>query len=383
MIRSIFSLTFALAFPAFGVVLPPSDDTTTLVGSKTPKGTAVTIQVGGRNRGWVKFNLQELPGGITSAQIAKAILRLYPSVLTKDSAFSVAVVDGEWSEATLVDSNAPNVQPPELVGVPLPKAARRSFVDLDVTSVVQDWVTNPGSNHGVVLSGASTAAVIGFDTKENAAAGHYPQLDVTIVNAGPRGETGAQGLKGDKGDQGIPGVQGFKGEAGPPGEKGDRGPAGADGTKGDQGPAGPAVATVILRASNTTVQSVGATTTAGFAYKNVEFSAGGITAGADGITVPSAGYYLISAIATFGPPPSGGAYLGPIYHLYLRRNGVRTDLLSASAGDTPLASVNGTSLLQLAAGDKLTFECFNGNYAPRSLNGDPQQNSVKIIRVGP
>jgi hypothetical protein len=45
--------------------------------------------------------------------------------------------------------------------------------------------------------------------------------------------------------------------------------------------------------------------------------------------------------------------------------------------------MNGNSLLQLAAGDKLSFECFNGNGTARSLNGDALQNSVKVLRVGP
>ncbi|MGB8170173.1 MAG: DNRLRE domain-containing protein, partial [Chthoniobacteraceae bacterium] len=216
------------------VVIPASDDATTTTGDKTPGPTAVTVQVGGKNRGWVQFDLGQLPAGTTGAQVAKAIFRLYPSVLTKDSAFTVSLANGAWTEGLLVDSNAPVVGPPELVAVPLPKAAKGSFVNLEVTAIVQAWLNTPGSNHGFVLSGEATSAVIGFDSKENAAAGHYPQLDITLVAV-----PGPQGPKGDKGDQGAPGF----GFVGPQGPKGDKGDPGAMGLKGDQGlpglPGGP------------------------------------------------------------------------------------------------------------------------------------------------
>ena len=45
-------------------------------------------------------------------------------------------------------------------------------------------------------AGDATAPVIGFESKENAAGGHYPQLDITLVNSG------SPGAKGDPGDPG-------------------------------------------------------------------------------------------------------------------------------------------------------------------------------------
>ncbi len=59
--------------------------------------------------------------------------------------------------------------------------------------------------------------------------------------AGLKGETGAQGEKGEKGEvgaqgeKGEAGEQGMQGEAGPKGDKGDTGEAGAPGEKGDTG----------------------------------------------------------------------------------------------------------------------------------------------------
>ena len=67
---------------------------------------------------------------------------------------------------------------------------------------------------------------------------------IKIYRAIVRGQTGAQGLKGDKGapgPQGLQGPKGDKGDPGPQGPKGDKGvpgPQGLQGPKGDTGPAG-------------------------------------------------------------------------------------------------------------------------------------------------
>jgi hypothetical protein len=61
-----------------------------------------------------------------------------------------------------------------------------------------------------------------------------PQGDV-----GARGEPGAQGATGAKGDAGAAGVQGVKGDTGAAGPAGSQGVAGARGDTGVQGPIGP------------------------------------------------------------------------------------------------------------------------------------------------
>jgi len=67
---------------------------------------------------------------------------------------------------------------------------------------------------------------------------------VVVINQGPKGDQGAQGIKGDKGEQGIQGLkgatgaQGVQGIQGPQGAKGDQGIQGAQGAKGDKGDQG-------------------------------------------------------------------------------------------------------------------------------------------------
>lgn len=237
------ALTFAIS--ANAVVLPPSDDATVKTAAKTPVGAkAITIQVGDKTRGWIKFDLGQLPAGTTGAQVSRAIFRIFPSVLSKDTAFSVSLAQGAWTEATLTDFNAPAVSTPEIVNIPLVKGAKGSFVNLDVTDIVRDWLDNVGTNHGFVLSAALKAPIVGFDSKENAAAGHYPQLDITLSTIpGPQGPTGAQGPAGTTGASGTTGAVGVKGDKGDNGNLGGSGPIGATGSAGSagsQGPQGPA-----------------------------------------------------------------------------------------------------------------------------------------------
>lgn len=233
----------SIACSAFAVVLPPSDDATTKAGSSKAAPAAVTVQVGDKLRGWIKFNLDQLPPGTTGSQVSKAVLRLYPSILTKNTAFSVSLALGSWSEGTLSDDNAPTVSPPEFVDVPMVAAAKKSFLLLDVTDIVRAWLDAPATNHGFVLSAATKAPVIGFDSKENAAAGNYPQLDITISTAagpqGPAGPAGPAGATGPAGPAGPPGPAGPTGATGAPGSPGTNGTDGAPGATGPAGPQGP------------------------------------------------------------------------------------------------------------------------------------------------
>lgn len=59
------------------------------------------------------------------------------------------------------------------------------YITLDVTSLVQGWVTTPSSNFGLALT--SSAANVLFDSKENDETGHPAQLDVTITSMGQQG----------------------------------------------------------------------------------------------------------------------------------------------------------------------------------------------------
>ena len=90
---------------------------------------------------------------------------------------------------------------------------------VDVTALVQGWVTAPATNNGVALTAGT--AVVQFDSKENDLTGHAAVLDVTLASVGPAGAVGPagpQGLAGACWDRrgllGLLGQQGLQGPAG-------------------------------------------------------------------------------------------------------------------------------------------------------------------------
>ena len=69
-----------------------------------------------------------------------------------------------------------------------------AFVAVDVTSLVQGWISSPATNFGLALSAGT--AMVQFDSKENDLTAHAPTLDVELVDTGPTGATGPAGPRG-------------------------------------------------------------------------------------------------------------------------------------------------------------------------------------------
>lgn len=198
-------------------------------------GTISNLDVGGGYTTLLQFDLGTLPAGTTSAQISRALLRLYCNRADTPGLVSVQPISGSWGEYSVTYSTMPTLgAATQVVSV----AQAGAYVWVDVTALVQGWVTTPSSNNGIALTAGSAA--VQFDSKENDLTGHAPLLDVVLVSQGPAGP------KGDTGAMGPQGLQGLTGVAGPPGATGPRGLQGLKGDKGDigaQGPIGPAGAT--------------------------------------------------------------------------------------------------------------------------------------------
>lgn len=207
-------------------------------------GSLTNLYVGGGGTAFIQFDLSSLPAGTTPSQISKATIRLFVNRINTSGVVNVSPVTSAWTESGVTYATIPSVGSTVASFTP---AVANQFVTIDVTSLVQGWLTDPSSNFGIALS--STAANIVLDSKENQATGHASELDITVVSQGPTGATGAQGIQGPvgpvgatgaQGPMGPVGAQGLQGPAGPQGIPGPTGPAGATGA---QGPAGPVGAT--------------------------------------------------------------------------------------------------------------------------------------------
>ncbi|HEX6187372.1 MAG TPA: DNRLRE domain-containing protein [Pyrinomonadaceae bacterium] len=211
-----------------------ADTSSTAITTNNGAATSLTVsQLPGKKgvlttqNSYIKFKLTpSLPPGTTAANVAKATLKVYVTSANTGSSFNVMRVNGAWEEATITDTSANLLTMlPEVSGVPVTRV--NSFIVVDLTQLVKDWLSGAQPNHGIALTAGASASLITFDSKENEQTGHEPKLEITLVDAGPQGP------------QGIPGAKGDTGEAGPQGPKGDKGETGAQGPAGPQGATGP------------------------------------------------------------------------------------------------------------------------------------------------
>ena len=201
-------------------------------------GTATSINVGGGNSALIQLDLSSLPAGITAAQINKATMSFYVNTVLTGGGIDISQVTSAWTEIGVTNNNRPTYLAPFALNVPSTTA--KSWVTVDVTQLVRDWVTGSAPNFGVQISAAVAAptTAIVLDSKENATTSHPVFLDVVIQSVGPAGPTGPQGTPGAAGPAGATGPAGPAGAAGPTGATGPAGLAGAAGPTGPTGPQG-------------------------------------------------------------------------------------------------------------------------------------------------
>jgi hypothetical protein len=209
----------------------------TYVSSSYPQtnfGYQSNLHVSSTSTALIVFDLSSVPSGTTASQVSKATLWLYVNRIDNSGAISLKPVTGTWSELAVTYSTIPSLGSATATFIP---TVAQQFVAVDVTSLVQSWVTTPSSNYGIALSTA--AASILFDSKENGETSHTAKLDITLVNQGPQGIQGPQGPQGTAGAVGAVGPQGLQGLTGATGAAGPQGQQGLTGAAGGVGPQGP------------------------------------------------------------------------------------------------------------------------------------------------
>jgi outer membrane lipoprotein-sorting protein len=185
-------------------------------------------------RGFVKFDFSTLPTGTTGNSIANAALRLYVSNVGTAGSFNVQTVNGAWNELIITNANAPTLGSSVVSAIPV--ATANTFVSVDITTAVKNWLNGVVVNNGLALVANTSATSFSFDTKENTNTSHAATLEITLI--GPTGPQGPIGPQGPAGPQGLMGLQGPAGATGPAGPAGAKGAIGATGPIGPTGPIG-------------------------------------------------------------------------------------------------------------------------------------------------
>jgi hypothetical protein len=100
----------------------------------------------------VQFDLASLPAGTTASQISRATLRALVTRINTAGAVSVQPVTSSWAEPAVTDATIPSLGQALAWFEP---TSMQQFVVIDITAIVQGWVTTPSSNHGIALTSAS------------------------------------------------------------------------------------------------------------------------------------------------------------------------------------------------------------------------------------
>lgn len=181
----------------------------------------------GHSSAYLKFDLSTLPEGVSGGDVAKATLRLWVSRVARPGTFDVRVPVEPWSETSNPASTAPRHGETLFEEVPVDADSLRSFITVDLTPAIRSWIDGSLPNHGIILVPRATGSSFAFDSKENTAGGHEPEIEITLRWSAGSDEPG--------------GNQWLIGPPGPPGPEGPEGPQGPQGVPGPEGPPGTAL----------------------------------------------------------------------------------------------------------------------------------------------
>ncbi len=203
---------------------PPRADT--FVSSNAPArnfGSEPLLAVQSGTTSYIQFNLAGMPSGAT---VSKATLRLYVDAATQAGSFDVYEINSPWAENLMTFNNAPPLGSSATGSKPVTvvRSSQNQFLLVDITPLVQGWLSGTIPNNGIALALVGTTGCFGFDSKESEYTSHEPELEVTF--------TSGTGPQGPQGPQGLPGTPGAPGPIGPPGPQGATGPVGSPGLSG-------------------------------------------------------------------------------------------------------------------------------------------------------
>ena len=152
----------------------------------------MTVRAGYVKVGLMQMDLSHIP---VTATVTRAILRLhvfssgpYPMTLyaykvnrpwnANEATWTRATASSDW--ATPGCQNVPN----DYDGTPRASqivSSANTWCELDITSLVQQWVSNPNSNRGLLLRGQTLAGEYTFTSSDYLNASLRPQLDISYT----------------------------------------------------------------------------------------------------------------------------------------------------------------------------------------------------------
>src|SRR5258708_34903948 len=122
----------------------------------------------------VQFELGVLRAGTTSAQVWRAVLRLYCNRADTSGLVSVQTLGGAWGEYSVTFGTLPSLGSATQV---FSVSQAGTFVTVDVTSIVKGWMTTPATNYGLALTAGAGGG--GGESEEEEVSGAASRAGVT------------------------------------------------------------------------------------------------------------------------------------------------------------------------------------------------------------
>ena len=132
-------------------------------------------------RGLYRFDL-DAAGIPPTAFIASAVLKLY--VVDAEASNTVHEITGPWDETSATWDNI-NAAHSLTALATIPSVAAESYIDVNVTALVQAWLNGTIDNYGIMLKTQSVLSQLSqFTTKEYPDTNKRPYLEVTVGSSG-------------------------------------------------------------------------------------------------------------------------------------------------------------------------------------------------------
>ena len=168
------------------VTLHATDDTNVNLAQLSQiNGASVDVFVrnvgtGGERHAYVRFDTSIIA---PNTAIDRVQLRMWVSAVSTAGPIDLYVVTRSWDEATLNAVIEPTRDPTPFATKLISVADQDSYVTVDVTTVVRDWVNGARPNFGIALLPNSAGVRVTLNSKENTGTSHPMEVEVVVSQA--------------------------------------------------------------------------------------------------------------------------------------------------------------------------------------------------------
>lgn len=159
--------------------------TLSILGDSTTRTSAANSNFGGETFMRVKaygekFSFLDFDVSGLGSSVESAVLNLYVQDLRTAGSLLVHPIQSSWTEFDITHNNRPVLGAAQIT-YNLGAADEGSYVQIDVTALVQQWAASPGTAFGIGLTTTDSLHAL-FDTRE---AGNAAFIEVTTDNGAP------------------------------------------------------------------------------------------------------------------------------------------------------------------------------------------------------